>query len=125
MRRQLAKSSIPARKAATPVTVISRMAEKLHFHGCAKCRRTIGCSCGTPLVNPVCRPCRGLELSRYDLAREPRDCCWDACELITRPDLIETYDLAGPGPWYRCPTCARQHASPPRKNPLTVSRESS
>ena len=120
-RKALARSAVSSRPARTADGVVAKLADVLHDHGCRTCRRTIGCSCSTPASNPECRPCRGLELSVYDRTREPRDCCWDACQVVTDPDQIALYLLAGPGPWFRCPTCARHHA----KNPLTCSRESS
>lgn len=122
MRRTLAKSSMPVRRASsTPAAVLERMADTLHFHGCSACRRTIGCYCSTPAENPVCRPCRGLLLSVYDVTREPQECCHRDVTQVIRKEDVELYALAGPGPWFRCTTCFRHHA----QNPLTVSRKSS
>ena len=117
VRRQLAHSSMPARKTPTSVAVVDKMADHGHYHGCQACRRTIGCRCSTPQTNPLCRPCRGLELSVYDTYREPRECCFAGVVQVTTARDIEVYELAGPGPWFRCPTCFRHHASIPTRTP--------
>lgn len=117
VRRQLAHSSVPARKADTAQTVVAKLAGKGHVHGCSACRRTILCRCDTPERNPTCRPCRGLELSAHDTYREPRECCFAGVVQVTAARDIEVYELAGPGPWFRCQTCFRHHACVPTRTP--------
>jgi hypothetical protein len=117
VRRQLAHSAVAAKRRATGLAVVDRMADRLHFHGCSTCRRCLGCSCSTPQVNPVCRTCRGLTPSTYDVAREPRGCCHGNTVQVSRPEDLETYDLAGPGPWFRCQTCFRHHPTALARTP--------
>lgn len=81
-----------------------------HAHGCEECSRRYTDSCKTPHVNGRCSSCRtGSPRARWDADHDPKTCCRTDSKLMTdKADLVK-YNLGGPGPWYRCKTCSRQH----------------
>ncbi len=94
-----------------PEATIAGFAGRFHLHSCTSCGHTYGCSCTSPAVNGRCGDCRtdhGRPL--WDRDRDPAPCCGrDQLDLLTRADDLKTYQLAGPGPWWKCRTCARVH----------------
>ena len=112
VKRVLAHSAVSNVKKVSAEGAVRAMADKAHYHGCRGCRRTFRCSCDTPLENPECRGCRGLVLAVWDVWSAPIACCAGNCVQVVSADDIERYRLAGPGPWFRCPTCFRHHTRP-------------
>lgn len=83
-----------------------------HLHACTTCRRTYGDTCETATSNATCNECRSGLVSAYGKGRNPIACCLSGARLATK-DEIKTYRLAGPGPWWICRTCSRQHGYDP------------
>lgn len=107
MRRQLAKTAV-----RTPVRAEARiraLAGKAHFHSCSRqtCRLLYSCRCEEPLVNGRCHEHRDLRRPSHDAVRDPQPCCVENTFHVTSPEEIAAHELAGPGPWFRCKTCAR------------------
>lgn len=94
--------------------VVDRMAGKAHRHACTApgCVASYECSCEQPQVNGKCRTHQGLTRAGWDLPRDPRPCCVDNTEHVTSTQVIEAYQLAGRGPWFRCRTCRRTFGHP-------------
>lgn len=88
---------------------------KLHYHGC-QCGRTYGDACTTPEKNGRCNPCISGIPSKLARGREPTVCCLTNLRPAEKYDR-ERYNLAGPGPWWICKTCARQFIRPPKEVP--------
>lgn len=97
-----------------------------HKHFCADrdCRRVYQClavvflpnGCPDPRRNARCAPCRGGALPAYDTT-SPRACCRNNVRQVTDRDELLSYRLAGPGPWFKCKTCARCSGWPQGHNP--------
>lgn len=92
----------------------AKFAGKQHHHGCTDCRRRYVCACDTPQINSTCNSCRSGRVGEGARAWEPQPCC------LADYRLCETYDrdvhkLAGPGPWFRCRTCARTFPCKPEQ----------
>lgn len=90
----------------------AKFAGKQHHHGCTGCRRRYVCACTTPEENDRCNFCISGRLGAS--AWDPRPCC------LTDSRLCENYDrdahkLAGPGPWFKCRTCARTFPCQPER----------
>lgn len=85
-----------------------------HLHFCLdrECRLIYEDTCNTPEHNQLCDVCRGRQRSVYMPVRDPQECCLDNCEQVTRKSALLTHQLAGPGPWFQCKTCARCHGWP-------------
>lgn len=101
--------------AKTPQGVFTELAKTYHFHFCVNrdCRQFYeDYRCEDPSKNKRCHQCRGLETPLMYEPREPRDCCWGNTEVVTRPENLIRFKLAGPGPWFQCRTCARCHGWP-------------
>jgi len=111
MRRKAVIKTQPARKTTAGV---SQLAGKGHFHFCAnaRCRLIYEDFCDTPETNRTCPPCRGIRRAVWMQSRDPRECCTSNCRQVTNPDDLIRYQLAGPGPWFKCQTCARCHGWP-------------
>lgn len=90
---------------------------KAHKHACTNpsCRLVYEDNCFAPELNGRCQPCRGMRrtwVTNGRTAMDPRPCCHRNTELVTDPDDLERYQLAGPGPWFQCLTCRRAHGHP-------------
>lgn len=112
MRRKAVIKTLPVNKTRDPS--LAKLVGRSHFHYCTNrdCRLIYEDSCDTPEVSGECSPCRGRARPVWDADRDPQECCLDNCKQVTfRPDLI-THQLAGPGPWFQCQTCARSHGWP-------------
>jgi hypothetical protein len=94
-----------------------------HRHFCSDrtCRRIYQClaviylrgGCPNPRVNGRCAPCRGYPVPEtFEIAWAPRECCRNNVRQITDRDELLSHRLAGPGPWFKCKTCARCHGWP-------------
>lgn len=102
-----------APKGLTPTRFnATNMAGKQHRHGCLQCRLSYSCDCQTPEVDDLCNSCISGRISAYQEAIEPRECCRRKCKRATDADRTK-YKLAGPGPWFLCTTCRRQHPTNP------------
>jgi hypothetical protein len=90
---------------------------KQHNHGCADCNGRYVCCCETPEVNGRCNPCISGIPSTAARAMGPRRCCYEAMPItpIRYAADFRSYKLAGPGPWFKCPTCARTFPAQPEK----------
>ena len=112
MRRIAAPNGITVRRFS-----VNSFKEKLHYHGCDRCRGRYSCSCDMPGVDTTCGQCRGGHtekgLSTWQAATAPRDCCREQARTATNRER-ETYKLAGPGPWWVCTHCWRTHPKNPR-----------
>lgn len=97
---------------------VNKLKNKLHYHGCDRCHGRYTCSCGTPDTDLTCSRCRGGHGdSTTSAALRPRGCCGTESRQA-RPAERDMYRLAGPGPWWVCTHCWRQHPSnPTRRNP--------
>lgn len=81
-----------------------------HAHGCTECGRRYTDSCQSTAVNGRCYGCRtGRSRSKWDQDFDPILCCRTDSALIKDKETLSRYNLAGPGPWYRCKTCSRTH----------------
>lgn len=103
-------------KATTRVVDVSReLRASWHLHFCREreCRVVYDCyGCEDPAVNGRCHACRGLRRPVWDASRDPRPCCHGNCSQVTAKEELVRYRLAGPGPWFKCHTCARCHGWP-------------
>jgi len=103
----------------TSVGVLNRLRGKHHWHACTTCKvRVYGCHCQATETNGRCQACRGGRRPVWELAREPRDCCLVNCKQLLSADELERYQLAGPGPWFQCRTCARCFGGYPKEKDL-------
>ena len=96
--------------------VLTKLAGKLHYHACCDCRLVYSCSCAAADVKARCSACRETRphpRSAWDTARDPMPCCVNNVRQVTTADDLLRYQLAGPGPWFICKTCARCHSKPP------------
>lgn len=92
------------------------LAKSWHLHFCSSrdCRLVYECS--GPVIqmgtcnarsNGRCQKCRDQIRPIWVSSRDPRPCCLNnVVQVLDRADLL-THRLAGPGPWYRCRSCAR------------------
>ena len=112
--RSLAKSSPGLTRQRPVAAVVHQMAGKHHFHCCTTptCKRAFGCRCDAPETNGLCHDCRGTSRPIWEVARDPKACCVKNTKPVTNADDLGRYDLAGPGPWFQCRTCARCHGYP-------------
>lgn len=93
-----------------------QFAGKQHHHGCRACRRRYVCACETPADDESCSVCRSGRVSDQAKAWEPKACCLEKpLKPITYAEDRKAYKLAGPGPWFKCPTCARTFPCQPNK----------
>lgn len=85
-----------------------------HMHFCSDrdCRLVYEDSCTEPESSGLCDYCRTGSRSAYMPVRDPQECCLDNCKQVTDPNRLVTFQLAGPGPWFQCKTCARCHGWP-------------
>jgi hypothetical protein len=86
----------------------SAMAGVLHHHGCVQCRLRYEDPCEQPEIDSLCNSCICGRVQAYQAAIEPQECCRVLCTRATDKERI-TYKLAGPGPWFICARCRRQH----------------
>lgn len=84
------------------------MAGALHYHGCVQCRLRYEDACDSPENDSLCNSCICGRVQAYQSAIEPKDCCRALCTRATDKERMR-YNLAGPGPWFVCTTCRRQH----------------
>ena len=107
-------TSVALRTRPTPAGVFKKLAGKAHLHACTNldCRAVYEDNCSDPALNGRCHDCRGLRTPMWVRARAPHPCCVDNTEMVAGTDDLIRYDLAGPGPWFQCRTCARCHARP-------------
>ena len=91
-------------------TSLSQLRGKAHFHFCEDrdCRLIYEDTCNTPEVNGPCQLHHGARRALITV-RDPQECCLNNCTQVTDKDQIIRYQLAGPGPWWQCRTCARCH----------------
>lgn len=97
---------------------VNSLKNKLHYHGCGRCQCRYPCSCDMPGVDQNCNDCRGGHpplFGHLQRAWAPRDCCRENSRAATNHER-ETYRLAGPGPWWMCTHCWRQHPINPRSS---------
>lgn len=87
---------------------------KHHYHGCTTCGLRYDDTCRTPEADGTCLSCRRGELSVYQYAYMPRPCCFTNSQVASKDDRT-LYKLAGPGPWWKCKTCARQFTRQPQE----------
>lgn len=85
-----------------------------HMHFCAdrSCRLVYEDSCIEPETGDLCPTCKGRERSAYMPYRDPQECCLDNTKQVTFPPDFIRFQIAGPGPWFQCKTCARCHGWP-------------
>ena len=93
---------------------VAELAGRDHFHFCRDrdCRLIYEDRCADPAQNGRCRVCLGLRRPVWDGDRDPQPCCLGNCSLVTDKDALIRHQLAGPGPWFQCGTCARAHGWP-------------
>lgn len=102
----------PMRTSAATVRV---MAGRHHAHGCVECSRRYTDRCRDPGENGLCQLCRGLERPRWETSFEPGDCCPEFSVLVRDSETLGRFNLAGPGPWFKCRACARTHPFDPKE----------
>lgn len=100
-------------------TLHKKLANTGHAHFCndRSCRQIYDCldvrthQCETR-VNGRCHTCRGLEAPVWTQVRAPQPCCVNNVRQVTDRDELYAHRLGGPGPWFKCKTCARCHGWP-------------
>ena len=93
---------------------VNKFKDKLHYHGCGRCRGRYVCSCDMPGVDLNCSRCNGGHGdSVHTAALRPQPCCREHSREANGNDR-DMYKLAGPGPWWVCTHCWRQHPTDPR-----------
>jgi len=98
---------------------VAGLAGKYHHHKCRTCGLRFSDACQEPTKDTVCFSCQnGHQRSLWYRDLDPRECCIDA-KLMEDPREVARYSLGGPGPWYKCPTCSRQHPYLPKKKDMT------
>lgn len=97
-----------------PTYSVAKLAGRRHVHFCSdrECRMAYECACDEPEVNGRCNLCRGTRRPLWVANRDPQDCCVNNCAQITDKAELHRYQLAGPGPWFQCKSCARCHGWP-------------
>ena len=96
----------PTSKAATSVRTLDG---RQHKHSCRTCRGIYTDACGEASQNGHCSAClTGHERPLWDKDLDPRPCCVGSQMMEDRTEVVR-YALGGPGPWYQCSTCSRQH----------------
>lgn len=105
-------SSLPTRREYS--ASLAKLAGKAHLHACTNldCLATYEDNCSCPAINGRCSRCRGHRVPVWETARAPQPCCVDNTAQVVRVEELLRYDLAGPGPWFQCKTCARCHSRP-------------
>lgn len=94
----------------------SRTKSTLHHHGCTGCRRRYVCGVADCQADGRCMVCRTGRVSAGIQAWGPQECCYRNSplpEMRTKAER-EPYKLFGV-PWFKCPTCARQHPCQPEQ----------
>lgn len=95
-----------------------------HKHFCSdrSCRRVYDCLdvafihwCEEPRRNGRCQVCRGSPKPVWSDAQQCQPCCADNVAQVIDRDVILAHRLAGPGPWFKCKTCARTSGWPQGK----------
>ena len=84
---------------------------KGHHHGCTSCHLRYRCNCDQLDVDGICVDCRMGRRTFIQEGNYPKECCASR-RLVQFKEDRERYKLAGPGPWWICPTCCRQFTSP-------------
>lgn len=115
MRRKAVIHHRTGRAALTPKGALTEVGKSWHLHFCANrnCRLTYDdYACADVTKNGRCHQCRGLRRPGWDTSRDPQPCCTGNCFQVVDADLIVRHRLAGPGPWFKCKTCARCHGWP-------------
>ena len=89
---------------------------KYHLHFCSNrgCRRIYEDACLRAERNVNCHACQGRAQTEplWVSSRNPVACCANNVRQLMRRDERLRYDLAGPGPWFQCRTCARSSGWP-------------
>lgn len=97
------------------LTVVRRLRNKHHAHGCADCGLRYTDACESPDLNERCSKCRvGQERALWDQNSDPDRCCRTQSRQVTDAETVMRYKLGGPGPWFRCQKCSRTHSFDPR-----------
>lgn len=101
-------------KQTVRVRSMASLAGEAHLHFCSEreCRKVYEDCCLNPAANGRCHECRGVRRPIWMSARDPQRCCQGNCAHVTNKATLRRYNLAGPGPWYQCKTCARVHGRP-------------
>jgi hypothetical protein len=89
---------------------VTKLAGKVHAHGCNQCSRRYCDSCQSPAVNDRCRDCSGAMYGRstWDIGGDPEDCCRQH-SVPANQEHMEIHRCAGDGPWWICMRCHRTH----------------
>lgn len=113
-KRQLIHTSKAIIQKVTSSGVYNQLRGKHHWHFCSnrECRLAYEDCCAQTEVNGLCQLCRGAGSRAYAEPMDPRECCLDNCEQVLTTDEMLRFHLAGPGPWFKCKTCARTHGWP-------------
>ena len=78
-----------------------------HLHACKD--HVYQDSCSDKRTDRECMACQiGAQRPIWQACRDPQPCCAGNTRLATKPEWV-SYSLAGPGPWFLCRTCKRQH----------------
>lgn len=93
-----------------------KLATAGHKHFCSdrECRTVYDCldvaflhRCAEPRRNGRCQSCREVVVPAWSAGQQVQDCCANNVrQVIDRAELL-AHRLAGPGPWFKCKTCAR------------------
>lgn len=86
-----------------------------HLHYCRHrdCRTVYDdYDCEDVATNGLCHEHRGLARPVWDTTRDPQPCCFGNTYQVLDPGELIRQRLAGPGPWFKCRTCARSHGWP-------------
>lgn len=113
VKRQLVHTSKAVTLKLSTVGLHNGLRGKYHRHFCADrdCRLFYEDHCDEPEVNGRCQHCRGTSRA-HAAVMDPQECCIDNCKQVLLSDDLLRYQLAGPGPWFQCKTCARTHGWP-------------
>lgn len=113
MRRKAVIQHLPPSR--TPQGVYPELRKTWHLHFCRErdCRTVYDdYRCDDVSVNGHCHHHRGRQRPVWDMTRDPQPCCYGNTYQVVSTDELVRQRLAGPGPWFKCRTCARSHGWP-------------
>lgn len=95
------------------------LATQRHAHGCVRCHRRYEDRCGVIDEDALCETCRTGRPIPFDYGQnEPAACCFDRAQPVGDAQVLGSFRLVGPGPWFKCSECARTfpHTRPKEKD---------